>query len=386
MRILFTTTPGWGHVHPIVPLARAFRARGDEVLWATGVETCGRLRSEGFEASAAGLDVRASLERVAHRFPELASLPPLERSGPMFTRIFADVRAPAMLADLLPLVRDWRPSVVIHDAAEFAAPVAAAVAGVPSVSHSFGRLMPAQITAEAGEALASLWARQGLAAPPHAGLYQYLYVDIYPPSLQTTKIAHVPTVQSLRPVTFALGRAGALPEWVTLEASQPLVYVTFGTVLATDVSLLSIVVEALSELPVRVLVSVGPDRDPALLGDQPPNVHVTSYIAQTQLLPYCAAVVSHAGSGVFLAALAHGRPQLCLPQFADQFLNAAVCVRCGAGLALPPETVTAPAVRAAAEQLLSNAQLRAAATTVAQEISQMPEPLEVAQHIGDRFG
>ncbi len=370
----------------MVPLAQAFRDRGHQVVWATADEACTRLRGEGFETSTAGLDLNDSLERAERRFPELAALPPAERAGPMFMRVFADVRAPAMLADLLPLVRRWKPSVVIHDAAEFAAPIAAAATGVPSVTHSFGRLMPARITAEIGEALAPLWAQHGLEPPPHAGSYQHLYVDIYPPSLQTTKVSHVPTVQLLRPVTFATGRAGKLPAWIMGGAPRPLVYVTFGTARLADVSLLSTVVEALRELPVRVVVTVGPDRDPGLLGDQPTNVHVTSYIPQSQLIPHSATVVSHGGSGVFLAALAHGRPQLCLPQFADQFLNAAVCVRAGAGLALQPGTVTAPAVRAAAEQLLSDPKLQAAATRIGHEISQLPAPPDVAQNIADRFG
>jgi UDP:flavonoid glycosyltransferase YjiC (YdhE family) len=135
MHVLLTSTPGWGHVHPMVPLAQAFRDRGDEVLWATADEACPRLRGEGFEARPAGLDLADGMEEADRRFPELAELSPLERAGPMFIRIFADVRAPAMLADLLPLVREWKPSIVIHDAAEFAAPIAAALAGVPSVSQ-----------------------------------------------------------------------------------------------------------------------------------------------------------------------------------------------------------------------------------------------------------
>lgn len=222
-------------------------------------------------------------------------------------------------------------------------------------------------------------------APPHAGSYHHLYVDIYPPSLQTTKSAHVPTVQLLRPVTFAAGAKDTPPAWIMSSAPQPLVYLTFGTVLATDLSLLSTVVEALRELPMRVVVTVGPGRDPALLGDQPPNVHVASYIPQTQIIPNCAVVVSHAGSGVFLAALAHGRPQLCVPQFADQFLNAAVCVRAGAGLALQPGTTTASTIRAAVDQLLWDPQIGAAASRIADEISQMPCPAEVAQNIANRF-
>ncbi len=190
-------------------------------------------------------------------------------------------------------------------------------------------------------------------------------------------------MQLLRSVTA--GGEQALPAWIARSSPQPLIYLTFGTTLVTELSRLSAVVEALCELAVRVVVTVGPDRDPAVLGDQPANVHVARFIPQGELMSRCAAVVSHAGSGVFLATLAYGLPQLCLPQFADQFLNAAVCVRAGAGLALQPGNVMPAAIRAAADQLLSDRQLRAAATTLGQEISRMPDAAEAAGSIASRF-
>ncbi len=384
VRVLFTATAGWGHVNPMVPLSLAFRDRGDEVVWATGPEACARLRSEGFQARTAGLELAASLEATERRFPELAELEPLERAGSMFVRMFANVRAPAMLADLLPLVRDWTPSLVIHDAAEFAAPIAAASAGVPSAAHSFGRLMPARVTASVGDEVAELWTQQALAAPPDAGIYGHLYLDIYPPSLQARNTDHVPAAQLLRPVPPPR-REETLPEQVTRPSTLPLVYVTFGTVLATDASLLVTVVNSLRELPLRMVVTVGPDRDPAVVGEQPPNVHVARYLPQAEVIPLCAAVVSHAGSGVFLAALAHGLPQLCLPQFADQFLNAAACVRAGAGLALQPGEATARALRSATEELLSDPDVRRAAARLSDEIAQMPDAVEVAGILASRF-
>ncbi|HYM27813.1 MAG TPA: hypothetical protein VET66_06670, partial [Steroidobacteraceae bacterium] len=56
-RILFTTTAGLGHVHPLLPLANALRGQGHEVAFA-GPAT--RLRPLlgplGYEVFAAGLD------------------------------------------------------------------------------------------------------------------------------------------------------------------------------------------------------------------------------------------------------------------------------------------------------------------------------------------
>jgi MGT family glycosyltransferase len=170
------------------------------------------------------------------------------------------------------------------------------------------------------------------------------------------------------------------PHWVTQEDPAPLVYVTFGTVFSND-AVLSTVVEALGRLPVRVVVTVGPRRDPASLGPRPPHVHVARYIPQDQLLGHCAVVVSHAGSGTFLAALAAGLPNLCLPQAADQFLNAQACAASGSGLVLQPGAVTIEAVAGAVERLLADPAFRSGAERVGEEIRGMPAPAEVADRL-----
>jgi MGT family glycosyltransferase len=189
----------------------------------------------------------------------------------------------------------------------------------------------------------------------------------------------------VRHVTFAAHGDEELPVWLG-EDGDPIVYVTFGTVFNRDVAVIATVVEALRALPVRVVVTLGPGRDVGVLGEQPPNVHVAGYLPQTALLPHCAAVASHAGSGTFLAALARGLPQLLLPQAADQFLNAAAGSRAGIGIAIAPGDLTVEAVRGASERLLAEPAFGDAARQMSREIEEMPSPEAVVEQIEQRFG
>ena len=371
MRVLFTSSPGWGHIHPMVGLARAFTEHGDSVLWVTGADACIRLEQEGFRTSAAGLSERDGMSELNRQFPEIQALAPSERPNYMFPRLFGTVRAAAMLVDLVPAAEAWSPSLVVCDAADFAGPIAAAACGVPNVTHSFGALLPEARVAAAGDLVAPLWTAHGLEPRPHGGVYDHLYLDIYPPSLQSAERPHVGATHYLRPETFATGGDELLPHWVTAAASTPLVYVTFGTVFQNDAAL-STIVEALRDLGVRVVVTVGPHGDPASLGPQPSNVHVARYIPQSQLLAHCSVVVSHGGSGTFLAALAAEIPQLCIPQAADQFLNAAACAQSGAGLSIDPGSVSVDGVRDAVSRLLSEPAFRAATERVNREIPPPP--------------
>jgi MGT family glycosyltransferase len=196
---------------------------------------------------------------------------------------------------------------------------------------------------------------------------------------------HVGDVQASRPTTHdgedVPDLAAVLPE----DDGRPLVYVTLGTV-SNQVDLMSAVVRMVSGLGVRILVTVGPGVDPAALGPQPAGVSVQQWVPQGRVLPHCAAVVSHGGSGTMLATAALGLPQLALPQAADQFRNATGLVRARAGLALHPDAVSPEAVAEALHVVLADEQIRAGAARVRDEIAAMPAPAQVVSRLAGLAG
>ena len=364
MRVLFTTTPGRGHYHPMLQLADACRRRGHEVLWAAHADVCACLRSDGYEAVEAGLPESITSGGLAAQFPELMELPPAERPDFLFSELFGPARAGPMLDAVLPAAREWEPSLLVCDQAELAGPLVAALLGVPTVTHGFGHPLPEVRLVRAGERMAPLWEARGLASRPHAGTYDHLYLDIYPESLKAAGSPHIAEVQSIRPYTPGPGGAP--------DDDPPLVYVTFGTVFNQDLDLIRAVVEGVARHDVGVLVTLGPDADPGALGPHPPHVEVAAYVPQAEVLPRCTAVVSHAGSGTFLAALAHGLPQLLAPRAADQFLNAKAGAGAGVALALEGDPA-ADEVEEALGRLLADPSFRRAAKRMAGEIAAMPD-------------
>jgi UDP:flavonoid glycosyltransferase YjiC (YdhE family) len=374
MRVLFTTTSGRGHFQPMLPLARALAHAGHEVLWAGAERVCGALRQNGFDAVPAGI-----FELVPSPLrdppPEIAGLPPAERPDHLFALVFGPLRARPMLTDLMAIVDRWRPDLLVCEQAELAGPIAAARHGLPNVTHPFGRLLPAARVARARESMADLWRLHGLRPQPYGGTYDHLYLDIYPPSLQTVETAHVGSVQLVRPSDPIASDA----------AAEPLVYITLGTVFNDDLELFRTAVDAARGLGVRVVVTLGPGNDPDALGPQPSHVRVEQFVPQAELLPSCAAVISHAGSGTFLAALAAGVPQVLLPQAADQFLNAEAGEQGGVAIAIPRATATVARVREALERVLGDGAFRAAAQRVRTEIAAMPTHAAVVAELERRY-
>lgn len=361
MRVLCTCVPGYGHFHPMVPLARALQSAGHEVAFVTAERFCARVVAAGFEAFPAGPNPGEMAQRTLQAFAG-------EETWRFGAQMFAGIAAPAKLPELLHVVDRWRPDLLVRDVTDFAGPPAAAHAGVPSVAHSLGPMFPLQFHRLAAELL------------PHEP--DALYLDICPPSLQSAGVDELATaVQPLRPVPFDAVTGETLPPWVDQLAPQPTVYVTLGTLDNDAPGVLEAAVAGLCDDPVNLIVTVGPNRDPAELGPQPANVHVERYVPQSLLLPRCHAVVAHGGSGTTLAALTHGLPMLLLPQGANQFWNAERCAGLGVAIRLLPSEVAPGAVRDAVRALLTQPAFQDRAAELAGEIAGMPASADVVARL-----
>lgn len=365
VKVLVTTTPGLGHVLPILPLAQHLQARGHEVRWVVGPDGADAVRATGIAVTEGGLPARQRQAELGRQYPQMRTLPERERRLLGFSKGFGEIAAPVMLDVLWPLVAAWRPDVVVHDAADLAGPLVAAATGIPSACHGFGEVVPEPAVRRAGAEVAPLWEAAGLAADPYAGSYRGTYLDIYPPSLRSLDMGHVPRVQAVRP---AEGR----------PAAGELAYVTFGTMFNVVDDCFRAAIRAAASTCAEVLVTVGPDGDPAAVGEQPANVRVERFVPQAEVLPRCRVVLCHGGSGTVLAALAHGVPLLCLPQGADQFANAANVAAAGCGIDIGPASVTEPALRAALAELVEAPAHLDAARAMAAEIAAMPGPSQAA--------
>jgi MGT family glycosyltransferase len=174
----------------------------------------------------------------------------------------------------------------------------------------------------------------------------------------------------LRPVAWS--GCGALVE---RTPGRPLVYLTLGTAFAT-VPVLRTAIDGLARLPVDVLVATAVD-----LGEMPAPVRVRQWVSQAAVLPHVDLVVHHGGSGTMLGAFAAGKPQLVLPQGADQFTNADAVVETGAGARLLPAELTPHGVMTAARALLSDVDTQLAADRLAEEIAAMPSPRQVVARL-----
>jgi UDP:flavonoid glycosyltransferase YjiC (YdhE family) len=387
MRVLLTTKRGAGHFGPLIPFAHAFRRAGAEVLVAAPHSAHAMVRDAGFptwlfdEAPDEARDAIFARAREMHR----------DDAGPyVFTEAFARLDARAALPGVLEACRHWRPDVVVSEICEFAGPIVAEAVGLRGVCVGISQQGKGEAVAAASEvipALDELRADVGLPADPTgAGVVGNPYFTLVPEALEDPATPASRMAWRFR-VPDAPG--GGSQRWAGDD--RPLVYITFGSVvpeMELFPSLYRGAIDAIAPLPVRVLVTVGRDRDPAELGPLPENVTAERWVPQREVMPHAAAMVCHGGSGTVTMGLAGGVPMAILPLFADQPWNAERVAAIGAGIALDEGPGAAARLGDAISKLIIDPAYRTNARLVAADMRALPSvdhaPALVRELVADR--
>ena len=369
VRALFTTTPSYGHFHPLVPFARALADAGHDVAFATGASFAPVVAHTGFHHFPAGFD-----GDITDVYPQLRTWRGADRVAFVRRAVFAGLRPRHMLPDLLTIAATWRPGLIVREEREYGGCLAAEVLGIPHAAvgialggdRAFPELIVAPLEAH----------RAAFGLPPDPDLvmpYHYLTLRPFPPSFQDPSLPVARTTHYLRPLLGDRSGPEELPPWVATLPDRPVVYVGLGTVF-NEPAIFRAFLAGLRDEALTVIMTVGRDQDPADYGAQPEHVHVERYIPLSLVLPHCALVVTNGGSGTLTAALAHGLPVVVVPVTADQPANAARCTALDLGRVVAPADLTPETARHAVRTVLTDPIYRVAARQIRAEIEALPGP------------
>jgi N-glycosyltransferase len=278
MRVLMTSVPVYSHLVPtVVPVAQALQAAGHEVVVATGEILADDLdwfglahrpmprmlapsqfpsdpdfaRSLGFSPDGKPLPEQEELGRTAG-------------IGAVVGRIFAGLTAERAAQDMLGVLSDFRPDLVVRECTEFGGYLVAEKLGVPCVTLDGA---PLQVTRDPG---ILPWLNQSRAAvglPPvddTSSLTRDMWVswlpeDWYPTGMRSA--AHRSYRGPQEPSQQLDPAIAQLPD------DRPFVLATLGThsnqMLSAATSPLRRIIEALGSLPCTAVVALGRDTDPA---------------------------------------------------------------------------------------------------------------------------
>ncbi|MBB3053103.1 UDP:flavonoid glycosyltransferase YjiC (YdhE family) [Prauserella isguenensis] len=372
MRVLAVTNPAEGHFFPMVPFLWALRAAGHEVLVGAAESFLPHVTGAGM----AGAATAPPMEMVEIMRPDTGDRapqqPPTESAaragtGEGFGRL-------AMLnhTGVGEICATWKPDVIVGETSAYAAGIAASRAGCPHVEFLWGIPLHTDIHGAGLEALA----RQELEpAPPMRT------IGVCPPSFLVRGQSNPDWAMRYVPYN---GPAHMQSRFLA-QPERPRVLVTLGTVLPRygDVgTLVSDLVAALNEQDLDVVVAMR-ESDRAKLGDPaklPGPVREATWMPLAAVVGTCAAVVHHGGSGTTMTSLAYGVPQIVVPHFADQFVNAAHLVAGGCGVRARIST-PASEIAGLVDQVLADPGYAERAATVARDCQDQAAPAQIAGHL-----
>src|SRR5450631_2523643 len=259
MRVLCSAVPLEGHVRPLLPIGRALVAAGHEVRIATGPDFHQRVHEAGFVPLLAGPAFGEAF-LATERDSRFAQLPLTQRGGATFTQFIA----PAKLVHMERIVAEWRPDLILHECTDLAAPVAAAIAGVPAISQGWGLVpLPGETVCDPAD-VEYLWRSRGLEMDPYAGIFGAVHLHPMPASLEPDAKVPVGYLQPMRLDTQQLVNA-ALPDWADRldPTRRPVIYVSLGThPYFSQPDFFRIILDGLAKFDADVVATVGAHNDP----------------------------------------------------------------------------------------------------------------------------
>jgi UDP:flavonoid glycosyltransferase YjiC (YdhE family) len=375
MRVMFTGWPDYGNLLPVIGLAQTVREAGHDVIVSTPPYLRAGVERTGLAWVAAG---------PGHDDPEFAPLRARQRALTGADRgrfallnLFGSAWPRLLVPELLDLASTWHPDLLVHDSMEFGVPIASRLLRIPHATlevHAAGEAE--QFFSPMDQPLQALQASHGLSELTAAEMrHEYLLLTPFPPTLYTAVGPASPPTQYVR-LLPPDDRALTLPNWLSETRSRPLLYLSLGTSFNSSdgADLFAKLLAGLTTLDVEIVLTVGNDVDPAILGSQPDRVHAERYLPLQALLPHCALAITHGGSGTTALAVAAGLPMVILPVGADQFLNAEACARVGISRTLDRADLRPVLIAEIVRDVLTTPGYRETAARLQAEFNALPGP------------
>ncbi|MFF3606719.1 glycosyltransferase [Streptomyces sp. NPDC002463] len=379
MRILFSSTPAHGHLLPELPLARAFRDRGDEVAVITSAGFAPLFAAESITLFPVGPEMPVLLTEAAR----LAGVDdPTAPDPAVAAEVFAGARIDFTADEAVAAAREFRPDLIVVEATDYVGPLVAATLEVPYAKLAFGPQIPAEFTDVFDTVAERRYKERGLTVPAPTW-----YLDPCPDLLQDPN-RQVPNGRlPIRPEAHrgaeTPASAGTAPIASGAPGARQKVLLSFGTHFG-EPGVLRPVIDALGT-GVDLVVTLGLAGNAADFGDGLEHVQFVGFTPLAELLDDIDLVVTHGGAGTTMGTVSRGLPMVVVPQGADQFLQAGAVAAAGIGRAVMPPA-TPDSVAEAVHEVAGNPEYRANARRAADQIAAMPSPREVADQLATAIG
>ena len=401
MKIAFVVLPAPGHLYPTTALARRLKSRGHDVVMIAAADVEPLIRGADLRFVPFG-EKQYPPGQLAETLGQLSKLQGQEALEFTFQKV-AEFMEMAF-AELPQLLRKKGIDAVVLDEAMFGLGLVPMHLGMPYVHISnalpfdFSGNTPLCVYPWPHETTPEAFARNREGAQRFAQVDKRrmevvrayarevgLNIDWKDPFATISRLAWM--VQMPREFDFQAatwpkrfhytgpwhdgsGRMDTNFAWDRLTG-DPLIYASMGTLMNGQDAVFNTISEAVGNRPgLQLVLSIGPNLDPASIQSLPAKAIVVQQAPQLELLKRSALCITHAGLNTTFESLAQGVPMVALPVANDQFGVAARIAQTRTGVVVDLPGVTAAKLSVAIDEVLSNSEYRQNAEKLKKSIAE----------------
>ena len=358
-RIVFFCIPAWGHTNPTVEVVRQLTDMGQQVRYYSFAPFREKLE-------AAGAEVICCDEALPPQPKDLD-----KKVGRDFAALVEMVTETTLTLEeqVCRELEEFQPDVAVSDSVCFWGKLFAKKLGIPYVcsttTFAFNQHSAQMMKPKAGELLRSLLGASRIGRKM-ALLRQHGYpvekvTDLLQNDNETNTIVY--TSREFQPMaeTFSEHYAFVGPsvperEEPVGDKSRPLVYISLGTVMHDRKCFCRNCVEALADMDVDAVLSVGTAENLEALGQLPPNIQAAEQVDQLSVLRRADVFLTHCGMNSASEAIWYGVPTVLAPQQSEEAAVADRMEELGMGQRLRSEDPKL--IREALEKVLAEPSFR----------------------------
>lgn len=339
MHVAIITIGAFGHVLPTLPYLKELTSRGVRVTY---------FSSENFR--------QTITDRGAEFVPFETNLTnqgkPADDIG---KNLIAELplrflsEADYVASQILPILKEDKPDVIVHDQLAIAGRLVAKVLGLPtiqfytsfaanehfSVARNFPPVPandPARLAAD--QLAVKISAEYGI---KHLGMFE-IFEDKGDLNISVLQRKFHPAGDTFDN-SFIFTGAQIAPRdnsgtWQPPSGDRPLVYASLGTLFNDQPEFYKMLFAAVKDLPINLVTAIGNSVKAESLGSIPPNVTTGAYLPQLDILEKASLFVTHAGTGSVMESIYYGVPMIGIPQMPEQIFTAMQLEKLGLGKAI----------------------------------------------------
>lgn len=162
---------------------------------------------------------------------------------------------------------------------------------------------------------------------------------------------------------------------------KKVIYISLGTINTKFVEFYKKCIEALCDMDMKVIMSVGKKTDIASFENIPDNFIIQNYVPQLEILKRASLFISHGGLNSVTESLYYNVPVIAIPMVNDQHMVTRQLIETGAGFGLKMEEITTQIIKDSVNKMLLDSRFTTASFKIGESFRTAGGYKAAADHI-----